>query len=583
MAYRPDSEFKKPISGFFSSDTFVKSYTFYVKPRFPIENEVKLVVWVIDDLGSLGARQNIRTDDELATVSGYKPNDGTGIGKTYPRDGNKALIAAFFNLPNTNPKNGAQLSAQTYDNFYLNLDPSKSNMNFQLPGYYSAQAMFDRGEWSGGDIKPTSTDTYIDLAINGAKLSYKKVIYQLPLTGESDLPNFSLPENKVEFEQRAETPPAPTTGPTVDQLVASQVVTPSPPPDSNPTPSAGKLYKAFVFNVEKQNILVPIANNFDLGELTIVKREFTPPPAPQVPASDRPTNTDIGEFSNMAPVDIPPKAPPRLSSPTKHIISPTSYSVANKKDKAQIMLHYSAGWQITDKCKQVVDVLMKRSHNENKRYQRDPINPKKYLKDGKGNPIQDPNWIGDMKGYSYHYIIAVDGHIENLVDPKDTALHGGDVANFYSIGISLQCLGVEHHSNAANGIELADKKVDAYRLNSRHPSYSLNESHVELVDFDEKKRPYRGMRFSQEVSIEQLRSLSSLLKKLRQEFPNIPAWDGLTQEKFDILFPSKATTGKSITYEKDKPGLYSHCSWVSEKFDMLPTPRMIKFLKQLRF
>ena len=91
------------------------------------------------------------------------------------------------------------------------------------------------------------------------------------------------------------------------------------------------------------------------------------------------------------------------------------------------------------------------------------------------------------------------------------------------------------------------------------------------------------MRFSQEVSIEQLRSLSSLLKKLRQEFPNIPAWDGLTQEKFDILFPSKATTGKSITYEKDKPGLYSHCSWVSEKFDMLPTPRMIKFLKQLRF
>lgn len=547
MAYRPDSEFKEAPNGFFSSDTFVKSYTFYVKPRFPIENEVKLVVWVIDDLGSPGAREKIRTDDELANVSGYKP-DGTG--KPYPRDGNKALIGAFFNLPNTNPKNGDQLTAKTFDGFYLNLDPSKSNMDFQLPGYYSAQAMFDKGEWSGGSIKPTSTDTYIDLAINTAQFSYKKIIYQLPLTGEADLPKFELPENKVEFEQREETPAA-TTGPTEDQVVASQVVTPSPDtllPAPNPPP--GKLYNAIIFNVEKNNILVPTQNTFDLGELTIVKREYTP----QVPVTTTPPNTDIGEFSQMAPVDVPEKAPAGKTSPSKYDLKPTSYAVANKKDKAQIMLHYSAGWQITDKCKQVVNFLMTRNHVEENQ---------------------------DHKGLSYNYIIAVDGHIENVVDPKNTAFHGGGDSNYYCIGISLQCLGVTYHSNDKGvllSLEQADKKVDAYRLNSRHPDYKLGESHVELVDFNEKKKPYRNIRFSQEVSNEQLRSLSSLLKKLRQEFPNIPAWDGLTQEKFDILFPNSGVR----TYAKDKPGIYSHCS-LTGKVDILPTPKMIKFLKQVRF
>jgi hypothetical protein len=367
--------------------------------------------------------------------------------------------------------------------------------------------------------------------------------------------------------------PAPVTVP----VVASQVVTPSPPSSSTtPTPSAGKLYKAFVFNVEKQNILVPTANNFDLGELTIVKREYTP----QAPVTDNLPDTNIGEFTNMLSADTPAKAPPGKTSPGGYLVESSSYHVANKKDKAQIMIHYSAGWQMTDKCKQVVSILMDRNHNEDVRYLRDPKNPKKLLKDEKKNPIQDPNWVGDSKGYSYHYIIAVDGHIENVVDPKDTALHGGGDSNYYSIGISLQCLGVTYHSHPKGGlltIEQADKKLDELRL-KKNSDYALNESHVELVDFNEKKRPYKNMRFSQEVSIEQLRSLSSLLKKLRQEFPNIPAWNGLTQEKFDILFPDQGTT-----YNKNKPGLYSHCSNSPGKFDMLPTPRMIKFLKQLRF
>lgn len=60
--------------------------------------------------------------------------------------------------------------------------------------------------------------------------------------------------------------------------VASQVVTPTTPiPDTDSNTSPGKLYKSFVFNVEKPNILVPTKNNFDLGELIIVKRDYSPP------------------------------------------------------------------------------------------------------------------------------------------------------------------------------------------------------------------------------------------------------------------------------------------------------------------
>lgn len=359
------------------------------------------------------------------------------------------------------------------------------------------------------------------------------------------------------------------------QQVAAQVVSATAPVDQKPAPSPGKLYNKLVFNVEKTNILVPVAKTlevFNLGELTIVKREYTPQ-QPTAASTTKP-NTDIGEFSDMAPVDIPPLAPTEKSSPSNFTIKPKSYSIANKKDKAQIMIHYSAGWQRSDLCKQTVDVLMSRNQNDGAKYLKGP--------DGKRlKPDRiDPSWVPDKLGLTYHYIIAVDGHIENLVDPKNTAFHANG-ANYYAIGISLQCLGTTFHKSTTGvllSLEQADKLVDGYRLNSRTPDYRLGQNHVELVDFNENKTPYRAIRFSQEVSDEQLRSLSSLLKKLRKDFPNIPAWDGLTQEKFDILFPKSG-----LTYKADKPGIYSHCSLTTEKVDMLPTPRIIKFLKAVRF
>jgi len=326
-------------------------------------------------------------------------------------------------------------------------------------------------------------------------------------------------------------PPVPVTVPPV----ASQVVTPTPPPEPvAPPPPPGKLYNGIVFNVEKNNILVPIQNTFDLGELTIVKRDYAPP----LPVSANPPPTDIGEFSNMAPTDVPPTAPSGKSSPSGYTIKGTSYRVANRKP-TQIVLHYTAGWQMTDKNQGTVNFLQSRENG---------------------------------RGLTYHFIIGVDGHIENLVDPKNVAYHGTD-SNQNSIGISLASLGTTFHSN--NTLASADARIDKLKSKSL---YKLNEYHAELVNFDEKKSTYRSIKFSQEVSEAQLRSLSSLLKKIRQDFPDIPAWNGLTQDTFDLMFPKSGTS-----YKTDKPGLYSHCSITTQKADVLPTPRLIKFLKQVRF
>lgn len=248
-----------------------------------------------------------------------------------------------------------------------------------------------------------------------------------------------------------------------------------------------------------------------------------------------------GEFGDMGPNVVPPTAEGTLSSPTKFAIKSTSYS-KSQRSPTQIVLHYSAGWQKTDKCAGTIDTLMSRENG---------------------------------RGLSYHYIIAVDGHIENLVNPKYIAYHGSS-ANGKSVGISLQCLGVTFLGKGS--IPKANAALDTYRKSGRHPLYARNQDHVELVDFNGNVKPYKDIKFSQEVSDEQLKSLAQLLKRVRQLCPDIPEWNGLTQEKFDLMFPKSGTT-----YKKNVPGIYSHCSVTTGKSDILPTPKIVNFLKRVRF
>ena len=252
-------------------------------------------------------------------------------------------------------------------------------------------------------------------------------------------------------------------------------------------------------------------------------------------------DSEGGEFGNMGPNKIPATSEGTLSSPSKFPIKSTAWRKTERSPN-QIVLHYSAGWQKTDKGQGTIDTLMSRENG---------------------------------RGLSYHYIIAVDGHIENLVNPKYVAFHGGD-SNGKSVGISLQGLGTTFANKGTTA--KANLELDNYRKSGRHPLYARNQDHAELVDFNGNVRPYKGIKFSQELSDEQLKSLAQLLKKIRQLCPNIPEWNGLTQEKFDLMFPSSGTT-----YRSNIPGLYSHCSITTGKSDLLPTPKVINFLKRVRF
>ena len=53
-------------------------------------------------------------------------------------------------------------------------------------------------------------------------------------------------------------------------------------------------------------------------------------------------------------------------------------------------------------------------------------------------------------------------------------------------------------------------------------------------------------------------------------------WQG--KSTYDQFFPPTS----KFTYEKNKPGYYSHCSSNKGKVDMMPTPKIVNFLKRLK-
>lgn len=265
--------------------------------------------------------------------------------------------------------------------------------------------------------------------------------------------------------------------------------------------------------------------------------------ATEVLSEDTYLPPDTAETDGMEPNVPPPPQNPTKSSPSGFPIKPTSF-LKRERQPTQIVLHYTAGWQILDKGAGTIDFLM----NGRKDY---------------------PN------GLSYHYIISVDGHVENLVDPKYIASHGGG-SNNNSIGISLASLGTTFDYL---GIEGANKQLDNYRKSTnsyKKTMYGKAEDYVKLVNVDFQPIKYRNFQSCQEVSAAQIKALEKLLKSLKSRFPSLPSWDGLNSQNFEILFP------KGQTYKSNVPGIYTHCSVWTQKVDIAPTPRLVQFLKNLR-
>ena len=233
-----------------------------------------------------------------------------------------------------------------------------------------------------------------------------------------------------------------------------------------------------------------------------------------------------GEYGDMAS-EIP-EAPesPTKSTPSGFPIKGGAYSKISSK-KTQVIFHYSAGWQKTDKNEATVKTLFDR-------------------------------------GLSYHYIIDVTGHIENLVPPEYKAYHAKQ-ANDTSIGISMACLGSQ------TGIE------NGSTYKNRTGDYRLIENYVDYCDINLNSQKWRGIKRGQEVSEAQLVSLLKLLKYLRQRIPTLPAWNGLNESNFYTMF------GDGKQWKKDLPGYFTHGSITSGKVDAAPTPRFVQFLKTNRW
>jgi len=247
------------------------------------------------------------------------------------------------------------------------------------------------------------------------------------------------------------------------------------------------------------------------------------------------------ENQNMAPDVLGVPGDITKSSPSNYDIKTTSFLKKERKP-TQIVLHFSAGWQRNDKCKGTVDALMSRNNN---------------------------------KGLTYHYIISVNGHIENLVDPKYQAYHGSN-ANPNSIGISIECLG---NLFSSDSLTVANNKIDKYRKSEtpwKKQEYGLCEDYVNIVDVNGNPITYKTVDKSQEISQSQVKSLEKLLRKLGSEYSI--SWEGLNRNNFEILFPTKG-----VSYNPSKPGLYTHASITTVKSDILPTPRLVNLLKRLQF
>ena len=215
-------------------------------------------------------------------------------------------------------------------------------------------------------------------------------------------------------------------------------------------------------------------------------------------------------------------------------LNPRGHDGSREYPKTQILFHYSVTWQANDKGQNVIDVLNKR-------------------------------------GLSYHYVISGTGQVEQLVEDTVRAFHAGTEnpklsANSKSIGVNFQNIGYARDSSSTKeGLTGKFKSKNQYTGN------------VKLVNHEGKPTPYKGHDMAQEITDAQLAAVKTLVKQLKANNSGIPSYKWEGKKTFDQLFPPDGKT----SYATDKPGLYTHNSNVLGKADILPTPKIVKFFKEL--
>ncbi len=269
----------------------------------------------------------------------------------------------------------------------------------------------------------------------------------------------------------------------------------------------------------------PLGPTDDLNQSEVVPNE---PTIPIVEEEEKPTMGDLDTVDEDGFGGT-------LTLTSKFTLNKTGHDAGYYK-KTQIVIHYSAGHQRFDKGESTIRTLNNRR---------------------------------DGKGLSYHYIIDAAGHVEQLIPDNARGFHGSS-SNRNSIGISLLNLGYKR-DNVQDKTTGQPKRHTHSGIKPDNPGQWVN-----ILGYDGNPDPYRSSEQAQEMTDEQITSLKSLVKRLSNKH-NIPyKWNG--KSTYDILFPP----AQKVTYKKDVPGIYTHGSVSTDKKDVIPTPKVLAFFKDLK-
>jgi hypothetical protein len=252
--YTPDDKyFKIPNNGLFigiNNAEVGKSYTFSIKPRFDIEKEVKLIIFLIPDLQA--AVDNNLLSIEFATglsLAGLIPDpNNTNNYIPAPIQGQAKAYAEIINLPTVNPKNNTNLSSSS------DFDLNQRIITFNTSGIKQMQIIYpDETKYRTSSGKSVnSIDEYIDEVLITAENVYKINMYQISISTEADFAKFDLPENKVEFTQEQPKP---------EEITEDKKDNESVTNTEKPVAKTG-----ITFDVTKEGIFT----NAEFGELKVV-------------------------------------------------------------------------------------------------------------------------------------------------------------------------------------------------------------------------------------------------------------------------------------------------------------------------
>lgn len=242
---------------------------------------------------------------------------------------------------------------------------------------------------------------------------------------------------------------------------------------------------------------------------------------------DNPTYTPVQPYT---PVKTAPEGWDGLSTLTSGFPMKRSQYRVNGKQKTQIYLHYTAGHQISNKGKSTCESLYK-------------------------------------KGLSCHAVIDIDGHIERMVPDEYSAFcqgggsprQSGDIyPNETGLSIEIQGLGYERSGTNFN-------------------YYGKGQPLVGSVDWQGNPiDDYKGFKRYQDFSDAQIGATKELcmdwLKNHNIEFK----W---SKDTYDNMFPPRGKVSRAVL--SNRPGIWSHNSVSSGKFDVSPTLKIINMLQEI--